>query len=99
MTAPPKTPVIINPDISFALSGRDWIAMEKMIEKTFAMENPIMAKSAKTAILSVTKISAIKARTATNAIYLKNFTEEYFARRIAPIKAPAVRNAKYMLGP
>ena len=99
ITAPPKTPVIIKPEISLAFSGRDCMASEKIMENTLAMAIPIMANNAKIEILSVVNTRAINAKVATNVMILKIFVEEYFASKIAPINAPAVRNAKYMLGP
>src|SRR5659263_334619 len=70
-----------------------------MMEKTLAIEKPIMANSAKTDILSATKISAINANTAIIVIILKNFAGEKLTNKIAPINAPAVRKAKYILVP
>ena len=42
-TAPPKIPVIINPEISLALSGIDFNAIENKIENVLAIEKPMMA--------------------------------------------------------
>ncbi len=41
--APPETPIIIRPDISFALVGFHCRAAENTIEKTFAIVNPTRA--------------------------------------------------------
>ena len=99
MIAPPKTPVIIKPEISLAFSGIDCMAIEKIIENTLAMEKPIIANKEKTRILSNEKIRPINAKTAIKVLNLKNFAEGNLANKIAPKNAPAVRNAKYILGP
>ena len=65
ITAPPNTPVIINPEISFALSGRHWIAFENIIGKTLAMVKPNNPSNPNTRYFSDANINAIKAITAT----------------------------------
>ena len=42
-TAPPKIPVIISPEISLALSGLDFNAIENNIENVLAIEKPMTA--------------------------------------------------------
>ena len=43
ITAPPKIPVIINPEISLALSGFDFNAIENKMENVLAIDSPMMA--------------------------------------------------------
>lgn len=40
INAPPATPIIISPDISFVCSGMCFIANENIMEKIFAQEKP-----------------------------------------------------------
>ena len=94
MTAPPETPMISNPDISLARSGFFFNAAEKMMENTFATNNP--NKNTMVRIPHMFPINSIETRAgiAINMLTIKNLRPDNFISRIAPAKAPIVLATK-----
>ena len=98
-TAPPDIPIIISPESSFALSGYNCNAFEKMILNTLAQKKPTIAMIANSYWLSETKSIKINTHKVIIILIRRNLMEEKRARMNVPINAPTVRKTKYRLMP
>lgn len=90
ITAPPDTAIIINPEISFARSGKRSIDKENTNGKIFAIPNPIMKIIANAA---TSEGAIINAKIDTKPItedQMKNLLEDSLVNRIAPPKVPNI---------
>ena len=99
MIAPPQTPVIMKPDISFALSGQDFRAIEKMMANIDEQKKPIKPnprQMVKGVDAKKRKAMLAAARIILAFMYL---TSAIFVSRNVPTKAPIVLHMKYTLDP
>ena len=94
MTAPPDTPIIMRPEISFALSGRLFIAWEYITEKMLEQKKPMQPMMTIIRAVFPAKAKATIAAIATRIFILKYVTSLTLARRKEPVRAPAVRHTK-----
>ena len=97
-TAPPNTAVIINPEISFSLSGRAFRASENITENMLDIPYPMHPTRASSRIFESAKNIA-KAAARLKTIWILKYVRGFiFASMAVPAKAPIVRHAKYTLG-
>ena len=73
ITAPPTTPMIISAETSFARPGNRCSAKEKMMEKTLAIEKPMMKITTHNSAALFTIIKTGKAITASDSEEMRNF--------------------------
>ena len=98
-TAPPETAMIINPEISLALSGYFSMVREKTSGKIFAIPSPTMKMTIKAVISVGANTSATSDSTPNIDDHTKNLDDERRASIMAPANVPSILPKKYRLLP